>query len=213
MNKAIGIAGIHTGVGKTIVSAILAAALEADYWKPVQAGYEDGTDTLRVKKLLAGTSSRVHEEHVVLTHAMSPHAAAALEDVDIHLTSFHLPATDKTLIVETAGGLLSPLNERHAMLDLLKHLELPVIVVCNNYLGSINHTMLTLEVLQKHNLTVLGLIFNGEPNEASERFIVNNTHFPLIARIPFIPSITPDLVRQEAAKLKPIIKEHYGLAK
>ena len=144
--QSIGIAGIHTDIGKTIVSAILAEALQADYWKPVQAGNADATDTMEVKRLVSNPSSIFYKETYFLKEAISPHAAAEKEGIQIELEKIKLPNPLRQTIVETAGGLLSPITSGMTNLNILLHLRLPVLLVSKNYLGSINHTMLTFEV-------------------------------------------------------------------
>jgi dethiobiotin synthetase len=173
--QSIAIAGIHTGIGKTIVSAILAEALQADYWKPVQAGNADATDTMEVKRLVSNPSSIFYKEAYFLREAISPHAAAEKEGIQIELEKIKLPNPLRQTIVETAGGLLSPVTAVKTNLDILLQLRLPVVLVSKNYLGSINHTMLTFEVLKKSNLEIKGIIFNGPENAASENFILSNT--------------------------------------
>ncbi|RDV13609.1 dethiobiotin synthase [Pontibacter diazotrophicus] len=169
------ITGIGTDVGKTVAAAILTEALQADYWKPVQAGGLDFTDTDTVKSLVSNTVSVFHQEAYRLKMAASPHRAAAAEGVEIDVHGMKLPQTENKMVVEGAGGLMVPLNKRFLMLDLVQQLGLEVVLVSRNYLGSINHTLLTAEVLRYRKVPVAGIIFNGEENTASEDFIVNYT--------------------------------------
>src|SRR5580698_5854564 len=120
MNRSIAILGIHTGIGKTIASAVIAEAIAADYWKPVQAGLEE-RDTTLVAQLLTNGKERVHPEAITLSRPMSPHAAAAAEGIEIDYTSFQWPHTEKTLIVETAGGILSPMSSTTTMADFVAY--------------------------------------------------------------------------------------------
>jgi dethiobiotin synthetase len=173
--QSIAIVGIHTGIGKTIVSAIVAEALQADYWKPVQAGNAEATDTTEVKRLVSNPVSTFHKEAYFLKEAISPHAAAEKEGIQIEIEKINLPNPRRQTIVETAGGLLSPITPVKTNLDVLLHLRLPVILVSKNYLGSINHTMLTFDVLNKNRLEIKGIVFNGPENPASESFILSNT--------------------------------------
>lgn len=173
--KSIAIAGIHTGIGKTIVSAIVTQALQADYWKPVQAGNAEATDTIEVKRLVSNPGSIFYKEAYFLKEAISPHAAAEKEGIQIEIEKINLPNPTRQTIVETAGGLLSPVTSTATNLDILLHLRLPVILVSKNYLGSINHTMLTFEVLNKNHIEIKGIVFNGPENPASENFILSNT--------------------------------------
>ena len=128
MNKSIAIAGIHTGIGKTIASAVVAEAIGADYWKPVQAG-KDQRDALLIKELLTNGEQRVHEEEIILSEPLSPHAAAAIDGVAIDFRTFKWPATDKTLLIETAGGVLSPISADSTMADFIAFYNLPVLLV------------------------------------------------------------------------------------
>lgn len=203
----IAIAGIHTGIGKTIVSAVVAEALGAHYWKPVQAGIEEQDSTL-LRQLLTNGIHRVHDEAVVLSHPMSPHAAAAIEGVEIDFTKFSWPQTDNTLIVETAGGLLSPIAAAATMADFITHYSLPAILVSQNYLGSINHTLLTIEVLKARGIKLLGIVMNGTENHASETFIEAYGNVPIIARIPHFDTLDNPSIAACAAALKSSLLQH-----
>ncbi len=185
MIQSIAIAGIHTGIGKTIASAVIAEAIGADYWKPVQAGAEE-RDAVTVQQLLTNGETRVHKEAIVLSQPMSPHAAAAIDDIVVDYTKFIWPQSKNKLIVETAGGLLSPMSSSTTMADFISHYKLPVILIAQNYLGSINHTLLTLEVLKSRGIKLLGLVMNGAANTSSESFIEEYSHVPIIARITHI---------------------------
>ncbi len=200
--KRIAIAGIHTGIGKTIASAVLAEALGADYWKPVQAGDED-RDTLTVQRLITDGTRRVYPEAVLLKAALSPHAAAAMEGIEIDHTIFLWPETDKLLLVETAGGLLSPISGSHTMADLISHYQMPVILVSQNYLGSINHTLLTLETLKSRGIKLLGIVMNGAPNADSESFIERYSSLQLLGHVPHFETLDSTAVRAAAAALRP----------
>lgn len=204
MKKAIAIAGIHTNIGKTIASAVIAEAIGADYWKPVQAG-KDERDAELLKKLLTNGQDRVYNEAVVLSQPLSPHTAAEIDNVEVDYKKFAWPKTDKMLLVETAGGLLSPMSADATMADFIAYYNLPVILVSLNYLGSINHTLLTIEVLRSRGITVKGLIMNGLENESSENFITAYSDMPIIARIPYINDISNDGVRRCAMQLKPLL--------
>ena len=144
MNKYF-ITGIGTDVGKTIVSAILTEALKADYWKPVQSGVADGTDKSLVSSLITNTTSVCHNESYSFQEPASPHLAASLENQKIKLEQMHLPDTQNDLIIEGAGGILVPLNDSNYVIDLAQEFEADVILVCRNYLGCINHSLLSSE--------------------------------------------------------------------
>jgi dethiobiotin synthetase len=168
------VAGIGTEVGKTIVSAIMVQRLKADYWKPVQAGNLDQSDTLAVQQL-APCGVDFHPEAYRLKRAMSPHAAAEKEGVLIEHQQMALPPTGNTLVVELAGGLMAPLAPGLTNIDLLTDWKLPVVLVSSYYLGSINHTLLSVDALTQRNISLLGLVFNGDPVESTRRAILEST--------------------------------------
>ncbi len=177
------VTGIGTDVGKTVVAAILTEALEADYWKPVQAGDLENSDSLKVQKLISNTKTTIHAEEFRLSQPMSPHAASKIDDITIKLSDFHLPETQNNLIIEGAGGLMVPLNDNDLIIDLIKELDAEVVLVSQNYLGSINHTLLSLEVLKYENINVLGIIFNGDENAETEKYILNCSGLKCLGRI------------------------------
>lgn len=189
------VTGIGTDVGKTIISAILTEALQADYWKPIQCGSLDLTDTERVKRLVESKQTVFHPEAYRLKTPASPHHAAEVEDVKIHWGRLKVPETQNTLVIEGAGGLLVPFNYKgETMFDLAKNWGAEVVIVSRNYLGSINHTLLTLKVLEDSGVNVLGIIFNGEPNPSSEEVILKATKVPLLGRIKEEYEFTKDLI-------------------
>jgi dethiobiotin synthetase len=188
------IAGIGTEIGKTFISSILTEALQADYWKPIQSGALDFTDTDTVKSLISNSKTIFHPETYRLNQPMSPHAAAAIDGVKIELSQFELPQTDNHLIVELAGGIMVPLNDQETNLDLIKKLNIPVILISKNYLGSINHTLLSVEILKLNNIPIKGLIFNGERNNSSEDFILNYTKLACLGRTNFEEIINKNVV-------------------
>jgi dethiobiotin synthetase len=194
------VTAIDTDSGKTLVSAILCEALKADYWKPVQAGLPRDADT--VKNLVSNKETKIFPETYLLNTPASPHAAAKLDNTTILLERFIMPATTNSLIIEGAGGCLVPLNDDAFVIDLIKTLNIEVIIVADLYLGSINHTLLTVEALQKRNITVKGLIFNGEPNPESERIILLHTKIPCLLRIQKEKAITSAIVGKYAAQIK-----------
>jgi dethiobiotin synthetase len=192
------IAGIGTEIGKTFISSILTESLQADYWKPIQSGALDFTDSDTVKSLISNTKTVFHPEAYRLNEPMSPHAAAAIDGVEIELSKFQLPQTDNHLIVELAGGIMVPLNDRETNIDLIKKLNIPVILISKNYLGSINHTLLSVKVLKMYNILVKGLIFNGEQNKSSEEFILNYTKLECLGRVNFEENIDKSVVKKWA---------------
>jgi len=192
------ITAIGTDSGKTLVSAILCKALQADYWKPVQAGFPRDADT--VKSLVP--ECIIHPETYLLNTPASPHASAKIDGVEIDLEKFSLPKTNSALIVEGAGGCLVPLNDKDFVIDIPQRLNLPIILVSNLYLGSINHTLLTINLLKQRNLTVVGIIFNGKSNPESERIILKHSDYKTIWHIKEEPEITQTKISEYAEKLK-----------
>jgi dethiobiotin synthetase len=192
------VAGIGTEIGKTVVSAILTAGLKADYWKPVQAGDLDTGDAFWIQNWVP--LANVHPATYALTQPMSPHSAAEIDGITISLDSFKIP-TDKTLIVELAGGIMVPLNDQQTNLDLIKQLNLPVILVSKNYLGSINHTLLSYEQLKQHGIPMAGIVFNGPENPSGEKFILNHTGLPLILRVHTESEINEAVIASYANKI------------
>ena len=184
LKKPLFVTGIGTGIGKTIVSAVLVEKLKADYWKPVQSGDLDNSDTLRVKSLVSNKISVFFDEAYKLTQPFSPHKSAAIDGVSIQSQNIILPATDNTLIIEGAGGLMVPLNKGFLMLDLIKQSGAEVILVSQNYLGSINHTLLSAYALKKEHIDVKGIVFNGVKDIYSKDFIMEHTGLKLLGHIP-----------------------------
>ncbi len=198
------VAGIGTEIGKTFISSILVEALEANYWKPIQSGGLDYTDTDTVKGLIANQKSVFYPEAYRLTQPLSPHAAAEIDGVTIEVEDFQLPQTTAPLVVELAGGLMVPLNNDVLNIDLIEKFNLPVVLVTRNYLGSINHTLLSVHLLQSRGIAIKGLIFNGLSNPATESFILNHTKLPLLAKVEEHSEITPSLVSHYATVFKSI---------
>lgn len=180
------VTGTDTGVGKTLVSAVLMAGSEAIYWKPVQSG-EPG-DTEWVRQVTGLPAGRFAPETYRFPHPLSPHAAAALAGVQIELEAFCPPPATR-LIVEGAGGVQVPLNDRHLMVDLMVRLGLPVLLVARSGLGTINHTLLSLEALRRRRLEVLGVVVNGPPNPGNEEAIARYGQAPVLAAIPPLPRL------------------------
>lgn len=199
------VSGIGTEVGKTVASAILVRALGADYWKPVQSGDLHWTDSQKVQQWNGGQTT-IHPEAYRLRTPMSPHAAAAIDQVQIELARFALPETDNFLVVEGAGGLQVPLNEQHTMLDLIGQLGLPVVLVSRHYLGSINHTLLSLEALHRRSIPLAGLIFNGPAHPTTEQAISQISGTTALLRIEDLPEVNPVHVKAEADRLRPVLE-------
>ena len=186
------VTGTDTGIGKTVVSAALICALgeqrEICYWKPVQTGIEEDNDTLTVKKLARLSAAEIFDVGFRLEKPFSPHLSARLANVEITvdkvLKFVENAESDKFFIVEGAGGILVPLNETELMIDLIKALNLPVIVVARSGLGTINHTCLTLEALRNQAIEVFGVIINGEPNLENKKAIEHFGKVQVLAEMP-----------------------------
>lgn len=177
------VAGIDTDVGKTLVSAILTVLLNGDYWKPIQCGDEQNSDGATVKRWLDTTVSKVHLPAYSLKAPLSPHHAARLENTLIRLDSITIPQTTRPLIIEGVGGILVPIGIDALTIDLFKSWDCKWIIVSKHYLGSINHTLLTIDVLKNRCLPILGIIFNGEHNPDSESAILKVSQLPLLGRL------------------------------
>lgn len=204
--QSIFITGIGTDVGKTVVAAMVTEALQAAYWKPVQAGYEEGTDSEWVAERISHPHGRIWPEAYKLALPASPHIAARQEGVEISLDKIvlNLPegqVQNRPLVIEGAGGLLVPLNEKEFVLDLVKKLDATVILVSRNYLGSINHSLLTATVCRAHGLKVAGWVFNDQYGHYEEE-IVRWSGFPAIASVPFYSNPDTEFIRAEAGKMR-----------
>lgn len=196
------ITGIGTDVGKTIASAIITEALEADYWKPIQAGDLDNSDSHKIQKLTSAvTSSGVERNYFQNSYALntpaSPHFAAELDNLTIDLKKIKEPKTKNHFVIEGAGGILVPLNNEATIIDLIQP-DYKVIVVSRHYLGSINHTLLTIEALQNRNITIAGIIFNGDENKATEDIILSKTGLSFLGRIENEPYFDKTVIRYYA---------------
>ena len=194
------VTAIGTASGKTIVSAIFAEALQADYWKPIQAGYPTDTDT--VKSLITNSDMRFFEEAYLLDTPASPHAAAKLDNIEISLKSITLPSVKGDLIIEGAGGIMVPVNDQDLVINLARQFDCEVILVCNLYLGSINHSLLSLSYLKTHKYKLRGIVFNGESNIESERIILQYANVPCLLRVEQEPDFNNDRIKYYADILK-----------
>jgi len=191
------VTGISTDVGKTIAAAIITEALEADYWKPVQAGDLDNSDSHTIKKYISNDTTVIHENSYQLNTPASPHLAAALDNVTIDLKKITEPKTKNHLVIEGAGGIFVPLNDTDSVVDLIQK-DYKVIVVSRHYLGSINHTLLTVEALQNRKIKVAGIVFSGDENASSETIILNKTGLKFLGRIDQEPYFDQNVVKYYA---------------
>ncbi|MFY0606713.1 MAG: dethiobiotin synthase [Cyclobacteriaceae bacterium] len=194
------VTAINTDSGKTFVSAIITEMLQADYWKPVQSGLPRDTET--VKSLVSNDKSQFYQEGYFLNTPASPHASAKIDGVEIDLKQIIAPVSNRDLVIEGAGGILVPLNDQDVILDLIPQFDAEIILVSNLYLGSINHTLLTAEVIKSRGYKVKGIIFNGESNPESERIILEKTGLPLLLRIDQEEAVDQEVVKKYAEQLR-----------
>jgi dethiobiotin synthase len=189
--KRIFVTGTDTGIGKTLVSAVLVTGLGAEYWKPIQSGLEDISDTEWVHQKTGVPERFFHRETYRLERPLSPHASALYAGIRIDLEAFKVPdaGTSRHLIIEGVGGIMVPLNERHFVLDLMKKLKVPVLLVASSELGTINHTLLSLEQLRRHHLDVFGVVMNGPANPSNRRAIEDYGKVTVCAEIEPLPNI------------------------
>ena len=203
-SKKLFVTGIGTGIGKTICSAVLVEHLKADYWKPIQSGDLNQTDSMLVQSLVSN-KTKIHPERHRFKLAASPHKSASMENISIQLKDFILPETENHLIVEGAGGLWVPLSDEVFMLDLIKKLELAVVLVAKDYLGCINHSLLSIESLRKNKIPIAYFIFNGTFCEDTFRVIKKCLDQETqILLIPDLKIIEPNTIRELANQLKNI---------
>jgi dethiobiotin synthetase len=195
------ITGIGTDVGKTIASAIITEALEADYWKPIQAGDLQNSDSHKIKSFLSNEKTVIHPNSYALNTPASPHLAAELDGIVIDLKKIIEPETENHLVVEGAGGVFVPLNDTDCVINLIQN-EYKVIVVSRHYLGSINHTLLTIEALQNRKIAVVGIVFSGDENKATESIILSITGVKCIGRIEQEPYFDKNVIKEYADRFR-----------
>ena len=195
------ITGIGTDVGKTIASAIVVEALETDYWKPIQAGDIDNSDSYKIQRYISNDKTVIHNNSYKLNTPASPHYAAEVDGTKIELAKIIEPKTDNHLVIEGAGGILVPLNDSDCIIDLIQK-DYKVIVVSRHYLGSINHTLLTIEALKSRKISVAGIIFSGDENKATEEIIIKKTNCNYIGRIDNEPYFDANVISYYADKFR-----------
>jgi dethiobiotin synthetase len=213
MTTRIIVTGTDTGVGKTVFAAALAGALGASYWKPVQAGLQEETDSQAVLRLSGLREDRVLPEAYRLRTPASPHLAAALDGIAIDAEALVLPRTDGPLVVEGAGGLLVPLTLTIASIDVMARWQAPVVLCARTTLGTINHSLLSMEALRTRGIPLLGIVFIGDENAESERIIVDMGRARRLGRLPHLEPLTADVLRVSFArhfKLDDFLKEPAG---
>jgi len=204
MRKPFIVSGTDTGIGKTAAAALLTLGLDAQYWKPIQSGTEDGTDTATVKALTGLPDDRFLTEAYVLTEPLSPHRSAELDGVTIEIDGLALPAIDGPLIVEGAGGLMVPVTRQLLQIDLFKHWGAPVVLCARTGLGTINHTLLSVEALRNRNMTLHGILFIGDDNPDNIRTIAELSGARILGRLPWLESL-------HAESLKAVFTETFSL--
>ncbi len=195
------ITGIGTNVGKTITSAIITESLQADYWKPIQAGDLENSDTIKVKNLVSNNKSIFHPSSYELKSALSPHYAASIDGIEIDLKKINEPKTNNHLVIEGAGGILVPINGNATIIDLIQN-DYKVIIVSQHYLGSINHTLMTCEVLKSKGIKVAGIVFSGDENKATEDIILQKTNIKCIGRIQYEPYFDKNVILDYATHFR-----------
>ena len=188
------ISGIGTDVGKTIASAIVTQALEADYWKPIQAGDLDNSDSHKIQKYISNNKTKIHTNSYKLNTPASPHLAAAIDRITIDIKEINEPKTTNHIVIEGAGGLLVPLNDTDCIIDLIQK-DYKVILVSRHYLGSINHTLLSFEALKIRKIPLAGIIFSGDENKATEEIILAKTKAKFIGRIEEEPYFDANVIQ------------------
>ncbi|MBU0942643.1 MAG: dethiobiotin synthase [Flavobacteriaceae bacterium] len=195
------VTGIGTDVGKTIASSIITESLQADYWKPIQAGDLDNSDSHKIQRYISNDKTVIHPNSYKLNTPASPHLAAEIDNIAIDLANIIAPETENHLVIEGAGGLFVPLNNHDTIIDLIQP-DYKVIVVSRHYLGSINHTLLTIEALQNREITVAGIIFSGEENKATESIILSKTGIKFIGRIEQEPYFDQNVIKDYADQFR-----------
>lgn len=195
------VTGTDTGIGKTVVSAMLTKVLDASYWKPIQAGLEEETDTEFVRRTTGFSDDRIIPERYRLQTPMSPHGAAKIDDVYIQMSDFSLPEykTDH-LVVEGAGGLMVPINNNDMIIDLISYLQMPVVLVARSSLGTLNHTFLSLEALRKRHIPILGVVMNGPEHQSNREAIQHYGNVDILAEVDTIEDISPHALQTSFEK-------------
>ena len=183
------ICGTDTDIGKTLISSFFVRGLNASYWKPIQSGIESQTDSQIVEKLTKVDKEKIINEAYVFTKPVSPHWAAEIDQRIINLMFLKLPKVDGSLIIETAGGLMVPITRNFLQIDQIEKWGLPIILVCKSGLGTINHTLLSIEALKKRNINILGLVINGEKHLDNPKTLFEFSGIPIIAEFPYIQKI------------------------
>lgn len=200
------VTGIDTNIGKTVCSSIIVEALKADYWKPIQCGDLDNSDSMKIKELVSNDTSVIHEESYKFRTPASPHLASEIEKVEISLDEIRFPQTNNDLVIEGAGGILVPLNNKDVIIDIVRARDVKVILVTKNYLGSLNHTLLSIEYLKSNGFIIEGMIFNGTENPKLERFLIEKTGIRKLGNIKEEKVLNKEIIVKYAQKLRKVLK-------
>ena len=198
------VTGTDTGVGKTLLSALLVAALDLDYWKPIQTGAAEGTDRQTVLRCAGIAAERAYPEAYIFDPPLSPHLAAELKGVKIEIERIRRPTTSKRLVIEGAGGVLVPINSKLFMVDLARHLQTSVVVASRTALGTINHTLLTIAAVREAELEITGVVMIGKENKENHRAVERYGHVPVVGWIPWLD-------RLDRETLRTVFKRHFDV--
>ncbi|MFC3321303.1 dethiobiotin synthase [Mesorhizobium cantuariense] len=196
MTKGIVITGTDTGIGKTVFSAGLAGVLDGFYWKPVQSGLDEETDSEVVERLAGLPPGRVLPEVYRLRSPLSPHRSAELDGVAIEAAKLSLPALPGPIVIEGAGGLMVPLNRQTKFIDIFQQWQLPVVLCARTALGTINHTLLSIEALRARSIPIIGIAFVGDEVADSQKTIVEFSGVPQLGRLPYLDPLTDETLRE-----------------
>ncbi len=184
------ICGTDTDVGKTLISTFFVRGLGSYYWKPIQSGTKDGTDSQFVKKIGGIKNEKILKESYIFKTPVSPHWAAEIDNTTISNKLLNIPKIEGSLVIETAGGLMVPITRNFLQIDQIKIWDLPVILVCRSSLGTLNHTLLSIEALKKRDIKILGLVINGKKHLDNPKTLKDFSHLPIIAEFPLINNIS-----------------------
>jgi dethiobiotin synthetase len=209
MSNKIAIVGIGTEVGKTLVSAITCIAFNATYWKPIQTGYLHGKGDIDSQTIHQWTKAPIYPEAYLLQEPLSPHIAAQIDHVEIDISTIQIPKdVEGNLVIETAGGLMVPINDHLVYLDIIQQWNIPVILTMSQYLGNINHTILSIEMLKSKNIPILGIVSNGKSLPDTNRWIEQYSKIPIVLEIPRLEKITKEVIQDLASQLKFNLSNH-----
>ncbi len=196
-HKGLIVCGTDTDVGKTIISSLLVQGLNAQYWKPIQSGLIDGSDTKYVQQLLGLKDENFIDEIYKFKAPVSPHWAAEKEGTVIDVSKINIPIIKKPLVIETAGGLLVPINRQKLQIDMIKDWALPIVLVARSGLGTLNHTLLSIEALKTRGIPLKGIILNGSLHKDNPQTIEEFSGIPILAQIPIFKNLSPQTLEKE----------------